>query len=193
MSVRPFPLYTIMSITPLDKQFDVPRIYQDITDRIFADSAFDFARFGKINQFSLRDGIDWFDGTGSLYDYSTGEYKAKTSDYVTTSGRLVGTYLASAISEIEKFALETDQVRIGRIRIMRLAPKTCYTLHTDREEFRYHIPLVTDEKCFFLIDNQVYRMPNVGQLYKFRTNAEHTAVNASFQSRTHLVFDTFTP
>ena len=85
-----------------------------------------------------------------------------------------------------------DGVKIGRIRFMYLLPKTCYTLHVDLEEFRYHVPLVSNKRCFFVNADQVERMCGIGQLYRFRTREPHTAVNASTETRIHLVFDTYT-
>lgn len=180
-----------MDITQeIEKYFDVPRIFQDIIDKIYADPAFDVAKFNWHNQISLRESSDWFEGTGSLYDYSRNEFVDSTSNYTTTSSKLGGTYLASVIETVESMAA-IDDVKIGRVRILRLLPKTCYTLHADSDEFRYHIPLTTNDGCFFVAGDRITKMPTVGQLYRFQTDEKHTAVNASTQSRTHIVFDTF--
>jgi aspartyl/asparaginyl beta-hydroxylase (cupin superfamily) len=80
---------------------------------------------------------------------------------------------------------------IGRIRFMRLKPKTCLTLHRDPDEFRYHIPLETGFNCFFVVGEQIYRMPTLGETYLLDTRDVHTAVNASNHNRIHIVFDTY--
>jgi len=73
-----------------------------------------------------------------------------------------------------------------RARVMLLEPKTCYTYHKDPTP-RKHIPLITNEKCFFVFDDEVFYMPEVGRLYYADTTAMHTAVNASWEKRYHIV------
>lgn len=179
-----------MSVQPFNLSFNVPRIFQDIIDRIYHDHTFDRDRFNSVDQIILR-GENWFEGIGSTYRLKEGKHTVSQNDFTTTTKRLSGTYLDLVIKDVEKFAAETDGVKIGRIRIMRLKSKACYTLHKDQEEFRYHIPLSTDDRCFFVVGDEIARMPEVGKLYRLRTNHHHTAVNASWQSRTHILFDTY--
>jgi hypothetical protein len=73
-----------------------------------------------------------------------------------------------------------------RTRVMRMKPKTCYTYHRDRTK-RMHIPLVTNEKCMFIVDDIVYRYPADGKSYLIDTTLRHTAINASFEDRIHIV------
>ena len=74
---------------------------------------------------------------------------------------------------------------IKRTRIMRMKPKTCLSYHYDRT-WRVHVPLITNSKCFLLIDGTAYHVPADGA-YKVNTTKYHTAINASFEARTHLV------
>lgn len=132
----------------------------------------------------------WYDGCGSLYDYEKRRFVANTADFQILNKAFVGTYIEEVISVVNYHA-EIEGVKLGRVRILQLKPKTCYSLHIDPEEFRYHIPLVTNEKCFF-VNNDVIEYMNIpGYLYQFKTQEMHTAVNASFKDRIHLVFDTF--
>ena len=73
-----------------------------------------------------------------------------------------------------------------RARVMRMKPKTCYTYHRDPSE-RIHIPLVTNEKCMFIINDQVHRYPADGNYYQIDTTQWHTAINASWEDRIHIV------
>jgi len=179
------------AIKPLDIWFNAEHIKRAAWDLIFMDPTFDMDKYQWHNQVSLRESTDWFAGTGSLYDYTKKEFIDSTSNYTQTAKKLEGSYLERVIKDVEAYA-KRHYVNIGRVRIMRLQPKTCYTLHTDLEEFRYHIPIETNDSNFFVVNNVIYRMPLVGQMYRFRTQAPHTAVNASTEPRTHLVFDTFT-
>lgn len=73
-----------------------------------------------------------------------------------------------------------------RTRLIKMKPKTCYTYHRDPSQ-RVHIPLVTNEKCMFIIDDQVYRYPANGNWYQIDTTQWHTAINASWEERIHIV------
>jgi len=72
-----------------------------------------------------------------------------------------------------------------RTRIMQSNPKSCLTRHQDMTK-RIHIPLITNEDCFMIIDNKIYNL-EVGKIYLTNTTLKHTAVNASKQYRIHIV------
>ena len=73
-----------------------------------------------------------------------------------------------------------------RTRVLRMYSKTCYSYHQD-PTMRIHIPLITNDKCFMVIDDQVIRYPADGNHYIVDTTKMHTAVNASFEERIHIV------
>lgn len=73
-----------------------------------------------------------------------------------------------------------------RSRLMRLKPKHCYTYHFDPSK-RLHIPLLTNEKCMFIIEDEVFRYPADGNVYLIDTTKMHTAINASTEERIHIV------
>lgn len=79
-----------------------------------------------------------------------------------------------------------EKLGMFRTRLMKLKPTTCYSYHKD-PTVRLHIPLETNEKCFFVIDDEVHRYPADGNYYIIDTTKMHTAVNASFEERLHLV------
>jgi hypothetical protein len=149
--------------------------------------------FDTHNQLSItgRDGANVTDGIGSLWDYTLKRFTAKTEDFITVNDDFKDDqYLMAMVTSVkEDAALRGKQ--IGRIRFMRLKPKTCLTLHKDPDEFRYHIPLETNENCFFVVGEHIYRMPILGETYLIDTRDVHTAVNASNETRIHIVFDTY--
>lgn len=173
--------------------FNPDKLAVDICNLVLGDVNFSHLTYKEIDQIAFHATRDWhwFEGTGSLYDYTQNEFTHHTSEFNKTNPILDGSYLGDAIELVRRYAKEKDGVNIGRIRLMRLKPKTCYTLHQDPEEFRYHIPIFTNPKAFFVVADEIGRMPAAGSLYKFRTNAQHTAVNASFHERIHIVFDTY--
>ena len=73
-----------------------------------------------------------------------------------------------------------------RTRLMRMHSKTCYSYHIDPTQ-RIHIPLITNDNCFMVIDDEVIRYPADGNYYIMNTTKIHTAVNASFKERIHIV------
>jgi hypothetical protein len=75
----------------------------------------------------------------------------------------------------------------GRIRLLSLPPKSCYSYHKDGEnEWRLHIPLQTNKHSFLVIDNQTWHLP-VGYAYMINTSDYHTAMNCGTSTRVHLV------
>ena len=79
-----------------------------------------------------------------------------------------------------------DDHGLYRTRVMRMKPKTCYTYHQDPTK-RLHVPVVTNDKCFLVVDDKVVRCPEIGKPYVIDTTKLHTAVNASFETRVHIV------
>jgi len=73
-----------------------------------------------------------------------------------------------------------------RTRVITLRPKTCYTYHQDTTK-RIHIPVITNDKCFFIINKQVKHYPADGNYYVVDTTQNHTALNASKQDRIHII------
>lgn len=79
-----------------------------------------------------------------------------------------------------------EELGMYRSRIMKMKPKTCYTYHVDPTS-RMHIPLKTNENCFFIVEDEVIRLPANGKSYHIDTTKKHTFVNASFEERIHIV------
>jgi len=78
------------------------------------------------------------------------------------------------------------QLGMTRTRVMRMAPISCYSYHQDPTP-RMHIPLVTNDNCFMVLDDKVERYPADGNYYLVDTTKKHTFVNASWEERIHLV------
>lgn len=131
------------------------------------------------------------DGTQSLvfdwdtYDETTGKAKlrkelVKETDFSEICEFIKGTYTEEVIKTLQQ---EYGVVR-GRYMISEM--KSCLTMHRDSSK-RIHIPIVTNDECFMVIDDVVCRLP-YGNTYIVDTTVPHTAVNASSTRRTHLVF-----
>ena len=86
--------------------------------------------------------------------------------------------------EISKFIKTHD---LCRTRILKLLPKTCYSIHWDRSK-RVHLAIITDHKCKLLIDDNACHIPDDGHPYMVDTTKYHTALNGTFDvERIHIV------
>ena len=79
-----------------------------------------------------------------------------------------------------------EEHNLYRVRLMKLKSKTCYSYHQDQCK-RFHIPLITNDNCFFVIEDEIKRYPADGNYFIIDTNKKHTAVNASWDDRIHLI------
>jgi hypothetical protein len=92
--------------------------------------------------------------------------------------------LADRLEELTGF-------KIGRIRLGWLLPDCGYSMHADTEALRFHIPLITNDWAYFLINNQIHHMDK-GKLYHLQTTEHHSAFNLGPIPRLHLIFSTCT-
>ncbi len=120
-------------------------------------------------QISLQVSIDGQNGTGKLTTL-----QGRESDYDILAYDIP--YTNSVITDLGMY----------RSRVMRMKPKTCYSYHRDATQ-RVHIPLVTNDKCFFVIDDEIKRCPADGSHYLIDTRKLHTFVNASREERIHII------
>lgn len=71
-----------------------------------------------------------------------------------------------------------------------IMPNTAYNWHLDTGSNCLHIPLITNEGCWFVYANKSFSMPSDGSLYTVNNGKHHTFVNAGSEPRLHLTFET---
>ena len=127
------------------------------------------------------------DAGGSLYDPNTNSFTSKEIDF--TEWADVGSYTKSVIENLSNHIGS----KFGRIRYMRLMPKTGLSVHADFE-MRYHYALQTNKFAYFgesLTDNELsakcYHIPTNGCFYRVDTTREHFVYNGGWEPRIHLV------
>jgi len=77
---------------------------------------------------------------------------------------------------------------ICRARLIEIPPRTCRVYHEELAPICYHVPVASNQSCFLIMEDFVFRMRRVGCLYKIHTNLPHTMVNASAQEpMLHLI------
>ena len=101
-------------------------------------------------------------------------------DFSEVCDYLKGTYTEEVINTIFK---EYGAVR-GRYMMMNW--KSCLTYHYD-ETPRIHLPLVTNDGCFMIIDDKTEKL-HESTAYLVDTTKRHTALNAGEHLRFHMVF-----
>lgn len=117
----------------------------------------------------IEGNADYFYGTGKAIDYNESE-----EDFIHPLFDIP--YTNSIIQLLD----------LKRTRLIRLSPLQCYTIHKDYTP-RVHIPLVTNNKCLIIIENEIFHFPADGSVYLLDTTKEHTALNGSRSDRLHIV------
>tara|TARA_R110002074_G_scaffold360061_1_gene532649 strand:- start:6 stop:494 length:489 start_codon:yes stop_codon:yes gene_type:complete len=133
--------------------------------------------FDQISLQGVEDNPDPFFGTNSLKDNkpaSSALKPYKATDFTEFNFNLP--YINHIIEELN----------LCRTRVLVLHPKTCYSLHKDPSK-RIHIPVVTNEKCWMIVNKEIMHLPADGRYYEIDTTQEHTALNGSWEARTHIV------
>jgi hypothetical protein len=168
----------VSNYSKLNYNFDI--------DTLVVESLELFEKHGASGQISLkhRENTDqeslWDDGIGAAA--GSGQF-LNTRDYTALNEMLKGTYLEKVHDTMAK------DYNFGRMRLMKLSGRQCMSLHVDLER-RLHIPIVTNENCLMIVDDEVIHMPADGSAYLVNTTKRHTALNSNKDfDRIHLMFD----
>jgi hypothetical protein len=132
----------------------------------------------------------WEDCTGSLYD------KEKKIEVVPES---VFTKLNEKTPDYIKIILgqlaDAENIKLGRIRLMRLNPNQGLSVHRDNS-IRYHLVLETNQYAYIAqghgysratLRASCFHIPSDGHFYKVDTTNEHFVYNGGKTERIHLV------
>jgi len=134
-----------------------------------------------LNQFGFRGKVN----KSGMIDYGERAVKAELSSWNFWREGFEDGLLMSYLNEYSNY-------QIGRIRLMRIPSRTCYTWHRDPTP-RLHIPLITHPSAFIIVQEQSKHLP-CGSLWWVNTMVNHTAINCHDQDRWHLVYEvSFSP
>lgn len=181
------------------KQLNFPifdSMYEELNDMIGRS----LISWGSNNQICINtipQDLDNYDlGTGSLvYDWSNSykidengvsriivpprDFSLKEKDFSEVCSQFKGTVFE------KMFNMLSQRYSLGRVRIMKSEPKTCMSWHID-DTPRIHFPIKTQRGCFMAIENEIFHLPEKTWWWT-DTTKEHTAFNASKESRIHIV------
>lgn len=176
----------IMSVIKLLPTFDVLKLREE-WEEIFITKRGSPINLTKPS--TLTDDSGLYYGAESLYDYKQQKYVISQSDYNAPMDFALQTYTQTVVTEVTRFASQYKH-SIGRVRLVALRPKECLTYHSDTDSvIRYHIPIITNDRVMFIVENEVYRMQEMGRLYSLDVRKMHTVLNASREMRLHLILD----
>jgi hypothetical protein len=144
------------------------------------------------NQIGLRHRINasdqWKDCTGWIYDTVAKKTLAVESDFDQWNDQCPD-YTRGVLKNLSS----TLGVKWGRVRFMRLMPKTGLTMHKD-DGYRYHLAIDTNLNAIFgecfeksSIRSICYHLPSDGHWYRVHTAKEHFVFNGGWTPRIHLV------
>lgn len=153
--------------------------------------------WGMKNQIGLnyREGADdtWHDAAGSLYNRDTGDFVS--DEYSFNKWNKLPEYLAQQLKNLAQL----ENIKVGRVRFMRLQPKTGLSVHKDRE-FRYHFVIKTNPHAYIAhemskkidlsdvpLTGITYHIPCDSSWYKVDTTQVHYVYNGGNEERIHLV------
>lgn len=121
--------------------------------------------------------------------YSTDEQKISNvslgvgeNQYSMLNEFFIGTY----VETVHNTLYEMFGVTRGRFMTLN-KKKRAYSYHSDLTP-RLHIPVTTNRDCKFIVDDVVYHLPDVGQLYMVDTTRPHSALNLGYEERLHIVY-----
>ena len=79
-----------------------------------------------------------------------------------------------------------EELNMYRTRVLVLKPKMCYSIHNDPTK-RIHIPVITNENCWLIVNKEIIHLPADGRHYEIDTTQKHTALNGSWEDRINIV------
>lgn len=118
---------------------------------------------------------NWLDTNNDFLETVSPGAKTRENTYTTINPIFKGSLIEDII----------NRYKLSRTRLVWLGPLSNYGYHKDLTP-RIHIPLLTNNECFFIFDNdEICRLP-VGGIYKVDTTKNHGYVNLSRGYRLHL-------
>lgn len=139
--------------------------------------------------YSIQDNIQWTSYNLKGKQCSL-QYRENEDPWTSSVGRSKGEELSYGIlNDFFKNTIFETIIRnynLKRTRLMWLEPYSCYSMHND-ETPRIHIPLITNQGCYFLFKIGLIKHLEIGNVYWVDTRKLHTFVNTSEYARLHLV------
>lgn len=97
------------------------------------------------------------------------------------------------VKEIYNKLEDLVQGKVIRSEVINMSPRSRIRTHKDRSDLlyisrRFHIPLITNESCIFVVDNEPFHLKE-SNIYELNNSKYHSVQNSSDQNRLHLIVD----
>lgn len=182
-----------MFIKRLDFYSDISVVYSGLDELLKITSWLPENQIG-LNRRNSNDNDIWKDAVGSLYNRESNTYNGHESEFnIWNLGS--DNYVRQQIELLQ----DREKFTAGRVRFMRLLPKTGLSVHKDNE-VRYHLVLKTNPKSYICTNDVLlesdsdlniaatcYHIPDDGHWYKVDTRQVHWVYNGGMIERIHLV------
>jgi hypothetical protein len=137
----------------------------------------------------IEDGIKWSvypNGKQTGLQYTTGNDPWSDATGRLKAGQKWANALLNPYFKDTIFEELIVKYKITRARFMWLKPYSCYSMHKD-DTARIHIPIVTNDHCYFVFrDKGCFKLP-AGSVYLVDTTQYHSAMNCSAEWRLHFL------
>jgi hypothetical protein len=118
------------------------------------------------------------------------QYKDGEDPWTSAVGKSLGNELLysnlNPAFENTEFQKIIEKYNLKKTRLMWVGPYACYSMHQD-ETPRIHIPLITNENCYFVFKQGIIQHLELGKAVWVDTRKKHTFMNCSDKQRLHLV------
>ena len=141
----------------------------------------EYNQFSEVLQYNAKGVASWYHANSEIVD------NRNNSNYTFWHPDLSSSYVREISEQLESLT----GFKIGQVRLAWLLPDRGYSMHADTEALRFHIPLLTNDYAYFLINDQIHHM-DIGKLYHLQTTEYHSAFNLGPVPRLHIVFSTCT-
>lgn len=186
-----------MIFEKIDLKFDVERLRDQLVSSIFPlPPHMESESFGGWSVLSSNGSyLDGWKGAeafkkdfmpGATIDEKLAAIGAKRSSAYTHATEICQGYLAEVIETIRAVGLTPMRARISMLKANGKS-----TIHRDAQDHEYavrlHVPLITNEKCFFKTEEGAVHLPASGEAFLLRVNRWHQVTNESDSDRIHLI------
>lgn len=176
-----------MFIKKINLNADVEQVSKDLDNILTLTSWGSENQIGLTHRKTLQKDV-WKDCIGSLYDREKGIDLANEADFSEMNIQ-TPEYVKSKLLELAAL----KNFGIGRVRFMRLMPKTGLTVHSDTS-VRYHFVLKTNPTAYIAhalgpgnVSALCFHIPADGSFYEVDTTRPHFVYNGGHEPRIHLV------
>lgn len=181
------------TIQEIDLEFDAERIREEILSFIVKH------KYGYKNiSLKTKEGFDdWDNQEKALYETTIGTHYIDDTDLLDPNIEPEkytkwhpGLAIDSYVFELTKKVEDIVGLGVSKVALRWMVPCERTHLHADPDPCRIHIPLITNDKVYFITEEKMHVM-QYGKAYHLLPTVEHGVINYGATPRLHLIFSTY--